>query len=118
LLSRRISRENTNYRYAVFKVHTSRVPVGERKRHLPAHAVQCRPAFSIARVGRSLKAQQHEPHSGKPGGEPIGASAESEPGVGPARPSCRCDSRRAPYRDTTDRPHEVDAGDPWGSLRW
>jgi hypothetical protein len=28
------------------------------------------------------------------------------------------DSRRAPCRDTTDRPHEADAGDPWGSLRW
>jgi hypothetical protein len=44
LLSRRISRENTNYRYAVFKVRTGRTPAGECKRHLAAVAVRCRPA--------------------------------------------------------------------------
>jgi hypothetical protein len=33
----------------------------------PRRAGQCRPAISIARGGRSLKAQQHEPHSGEPG---------------------------------------------------
>jgi len=66
-LSRRISRENTNYRYAVFKVRTGRVPVGERKRHLPAKRVSAvRPSRSLE-VSRSLKAQQHEPHSGEPG---------------------------------------------------
>jgi hypothetical protein len=84
----------------------------------PRCAVQCRPAVRSLE-GRSLKAQQHGPRAGVPGG---GTSRRER------RPRARgltgldrvvdVDSRRAPCRDTTGRPHEADAGDPWGSLRW
>jgi hypothetical protein len=118
LLSRRISRENTNYRYAVFKVRADRMSAGERKRHLPARRFSAvRPSRSLEWAGLS-KLNSMSPTLASQGGEPAGANADREPGVGPARQVVDVDSRRAPCRDTTDRPHEVDAGDPWGSLRW
>jgi hypothetical protein len=70
-------------------------------------------------VGRSLKAQQHEPRSGKPGRVNRSAQAPAASrGLDRLDRVVDVDSRRAPCRDTTDRLHEADAGDPWGSLRW
>jgi hypothetical protein len=117
LLSRRISRENTNYRYAVFKVRAGRLPAGERKRHLPAARISAVRPFDRSRAGLS-KLNSMGPALASQAGEPAGANAGREPGVDRPDRVVDVDSRRAPCRDTTGRPHEADAGDPWGSLRW
>jgi hypothetical protein len=96
LLSRRISRENTNYRYAVFKVRTGACPSESANGTSPRDAVQCRPAVSIARGPVSQSSTAWAPRRRCRAGEPACASAGCEPGVGPARASCRCNSRRVP----------------------
>jgi hypothetical protein len=92
LSSRRNSRENTNYRYAVFKVRTGRTPVLQRERR-PGN-VPARRSGLAGPVSQSSTAWA--PRRRCRAGEPACASAGCEPGVGPARASCRCNSRRVP----------------------
>jgi hypothetical protein len=119
LLSRRISRENTNYRYAVFKVRTGRMPAGERNGTSPQSGSVPSDLLDRSSGAGLSKLNSMSPTPGKPGrGNRSAQAPAASRGLDRLDRVVDIDSRRAPCRDTTDRPHEVDAGDPWGSLRW